>query len=501
MAKGKAGETKGWLTGNQPVTRLARVMAERREKLAKIRKVGIEPYPAKFERSKLASEVKEGEKVRVAGRIMGWREHGGSIFADVVDASGKLQVYFQEDRLGKKKFEFLKLLDLGDFVGVTGETFKTKAGEVTVRVGEYELLAKALRPLPTTKQELKNVEERYRRRYLDLLVNPESKRLLDVRWRMERKIREFLWQRDFVEVETPVLQPLYGGTNARPFTAHMNALDCDFYLRIAPELYLKRLIVGGYEKVFEIARNFRNEGMDTTHQPEFTMIEWYEAYGDYQQLMDTAEALIGDLVKDLFGGSKLKVKGHEVEVAGKWPREPMVKMIKDYLGLDVVALSDEELKRVLKENKLELVGEYSRGKATFAIFEHLVTDKLVGPMWVIDYPEEAGALQRPHGGKPGYVERFEGYMGGVEFADGWSEIVSAEEQRRRFEAEEKRKKEGDEEAHPMDEDFIETMEYGMPPLGGIGIGIERLMMVLTDTWSIRDVVAFPTLRPKKRGRE
>jgi lysyl-tRNA synthetase class 2 len=312
---------------------------------------------------------------------------------------------------------------------------------------------------------------------------------------IERKVREFLWSKGYAEVETPVLQALYGGTNARPFTTHMNALDEDFYLRIAPELYLKRMIVGGYEKIFEIARNFRNEGIDATHQPEFTMIEWYEAYANYEVIMDLAEELTKYLVKELTGGETMKVKGKEVKVSGKWPRVTMVELIKEYLGVDMEKVRDEELRKLLGKYKIKLIGKYSRGKAMFGLFDHLIPEKLIKPTWVIDYPIEVCPLQKQHGSKEGYAERFEGYIGGMEYADGWSEITDAVDQRMRFKMEQKYLREGDEEAHPFDEDFVQAMEYGMPPLGGIGIGIDRLVMFLTDTWSIREVIAFPTLRP------
>lgn len=479
---------------------LEQLREERLKKLAKIRQAGIDPFPARLigERTEIEkAKALSGSTFWVAGRLMALRKHGGLIFADLKDESGQIQLQFKEDLLGKEGFGFLDNLDIGDFLAALGEVGQTKAGEITVFVSEYQFLAKAVRPLPSTWHGLKDVQERYRKRYLDLLINPETRRLLDLRWQIERETREFLWKEGFTEVETPVFQSLYGGTNAQPFTTHMNALDTDFYLRIAPELYLKRLVVGGYEKIFEIARNFRNEGLDTTHQPEFTMIEWYEAFADYHRIMETTEALTRHLVTKLYGGTKLTVNGQAIDLSGKWPRMPMADLIKKYLQLDVEKASDDELKEVLRENKIELVGKYSRGKSIFAVFEHLVTDKLIEPIWVIDYPIEVCPLQKRSREDERYAERFEGYIGGIEYADGWTEINDPIEQRKRFETEQRYLREGDEQAHPLDEDFIEALEYGMPPLGGIGIGIDRLVMFLTDTWSIRKVIAFPTLRPKR----
>ena len=481
--------------------RLEEIRKIRLERVKRLRELGINPYPSRLDKKPTTineAREKKGKKVSVTGRLFGWRVHGNSIFADLKDEFGSIQLFFQKKNLGDD-FKALKLFDLGDFILVTGKIFKTEAGEITVDVEKYQFLSKSIRPLPSTWYPLKDIEERYRRREVDLLVNPETKKLLDTRWLIEKEIRIFLWDRGFTEVETPILQELYGGTNARPFTTHMNALKSDFYLRIAPELYLKRLVVGGYEKIFEIARNFRNEGIDSTHQPEFTMIEWYEAYADYKQIMDTTEALTQHLVKKLTGDTKLLVKGRKVEISGKWPRVPMTDLIKEHVGLDVETASDNDLKKVLKKNDIKLIGAFSRGKASFQIFEHLVTIKLIKPIWVIDYPIEVSPLVKKHSEKEGYVESFEGYIGGVEYADGWTEINDPVDQRERFEIEQQHLREGDEEAHPLDENFIESLEYGLPPLGGIGIGIDRLVMFLTNIWAIRRVIAFPTLKSKKKA--
>ena len=292
-----------------------------------------------------------------------------------------------------ESFSLIESLDLGDFVGVSGQIVTTRTGEITVQAKKIKLLSKALRPLPSMWHGLKDVDERFRKRYLDTLLNPEAKKLLDTRWKIEQETRKYLWSLGFAEVETPILQPLYGGTNARPFNTHMNALDQDFYLRVAPELYLKRLIVGGYEKVFEIARNFRNEGIDTTHQPEFTMMEWYEAYADYQRVMDVAEGLMKHLVTALTGITKIKVGDHEVDLSGKWPRISMVSLVKKHLEIDYDTVSDSELKGLLKKNNLKIEGVWSKGLAFFTLFDHLISHKLIEPTWVIDYPKEVSPLQ------------------------------------------------------------------------------------------------------------
>lgn len=481
---------------------LKEIRRVRLEKVEKLREMGINPYPSKVKGKpiKISDAIgKMDQEVEVAGRIMGWRGHGNVVFADLKDESGQIQLWFQKNTLGEN-FKILKLFDVGDFLYAKGKVTKTSAGETSIDVTNFQLLTKSIRPLPSKWHGLKDVEERYRKRYLDMIMNKKVKKLLDTRWLVEKEIRQFLWGEGYTEVETPVLQELYGGTNAKPFVTHMNALGSDFYLRIAPELYLKRLVVGGYEKVFEIARNFRNEGIDATHQPEFTMIEWYEAYGDYNTIMDTTEKLTKLLVEKIHDGTKLSVNGKEIDLGNEWPRIPMVDAIKTHLGIEVENMADEEMRKYLKDNNIELVGSFSKGKAVFSIFEHLVTGKLIEPTWIIDYPIEVCPLQKAHSEKPGYAERFEGYIGGIEYADGWTEITDPVDQRERFETEQKNLRAGDEEAHPLDENFIESLEYGMPPLGGIGIGIDRLVMFLTDNWQIKNVIAFPTLKPKiKKG--
>lgn len=484
------------------MSRIDETIQAKKEKRFALEKAGVVAHPYSFAKthSLLAARSAEGQVVKTAGRIMAMRAHGKVVFLDLVDPSGRIQVLLHQETIGAERFELLTHVDTGDFFGVHGEVSRTKTGELTILAQSYEFLGKALRPLPTEWNQAEDKEVRFRRRYLDMLVNPEVKRVLDARWLIEKEIRRYLQdEHSFVEVETPVLQALYGGTNAKPFITHMNALDTDYYLRLAPELYLKRLIVGGYERIFEIARNFRNEGIDQTHQPEFTMIEWYEAYADYHRMMDVAEGMVRHLVQKLYGTTQLKVMEHTIDVRAQWPRLTMAAALEKHIGLKVNEADDSALQAELAKHDIKLIGEFNRGKAIFAIFDHLVPSHLIQPTWIIDYPKEISPLAKQHRSNSELVERFEGYIAGKEIADGWSEITDALDQRSRFENEQKHMRQGDAEAHPVDEEFLEAMEYGMPPLGGIGIGIDRLVMFLTNTWSIREVIAFPTLRPVNTG--
>lgn len=460
---------------------------------------GINPYPPTAKRSHMIADAREadGREVAIVGRLRGLRGHGKIMFADLVDESGKVQIVFKSDAVNVEAFALLPYLDIGDFLAVQGTMGSTQAGEISVFTTDFQVISKSLRPLPDEWYGLKDTEERFRRRQLDLLLNPEVKSTLDKRWKIEQAIRTFLWAEKYVEVETPVLQPLYGGTNARPFTTHLHALDVDFYLRIAPELYLKRLIVGGYERVFEIARNFRNEGMDATHQPEFTMMEFYEAYADYHRIMDLTEDLIKHAAQAANGTYNITIGEVEVDISGKWQRITVDEALMKYEHIDWDTISEAEIKKRLTGSDIKVAGEWSRDKALFALFDHFVTSKLIEPTWVIDYPRAVSPLSKEHREKEGRVERFEGYVGGKEICDGWSEINSGLEQRLRFEQEQRNLKAGDAEAQPLDEDFIQALEYGMPPLGGIGIGIDRLVMLITNTWAIREVIPFPLMRPEK----
>jgi lysyl-tRNA synthetase class 2 len=479
------------------MSRLDDTIQAKKDKRKSLEDAGVTIHPYSYDKQNFIAECleSEGKTVTTAGRIMSLRTHGKVVFLDLQDSTGRIQVLLHKDHLGDS-FEEFTYVDMGDFIGVSGTVARTKTGEITIKADKYQFHGKALRPLPTAWNASDNKEVRFRKRYIDLLVNDNTKRVLDARWTILRETRRYLEDKhNFIEVETPILQPLYGGTNATPFTTHMNALDTDFYLRVAPELYLKRLIVGGYERIFEIARNFRNEGIDQTHQPEFTMIEWYHAYADYTVMMDVTEGLIRNLVKKLNGNTMLQVFDDQVDVGDKWERITMFDALQKYEQIDFEGLSDAEIKAILTKNEIELVGEFTRGKAMFSIFDKLVTPKLIAPTWVIDYPRDVSPLAKEHRKDARLAERFECYIGGKELADGWSEITDPIDQRSIWENEQKRMRSGDSEAHPMDEDYLEAMDYGMPPLGGIGIGIDRLVMFLTNTWSIKEVIAFPTLRP------
>ena len=469
------------------------------DNLNKLKELGINPYPSKIDIKGDLVSLKsalgmEGKEVLVAGRLWSVRTHGQIAFFDLKDDKTKLQLFFQKDKL-KKKFDLLKLFDQGDFVAVVGKIGKTIAGEISLFVDDFQILSKSLRQIPSKWYGLKDIEERFRKRYLDLLLNPEIRERFNIRTILVREVRRYLDNSGFWEVETPTLQSLYGGANAKPFKTHLNALDIDIYLRIADELYLKRLLVGGYEKVYEICKDFRNEGKDLTHNPEFTMIEYYEAYADYQKVMDVTEGLFKHLAKSIFGEQSLKVGDKVIDISKKWPRIPMTKIIKEKIGLNVDKETEGSLEKYCRENKIELVGGESKGQLIFTIFDHKVTDYLTEPTWIIDYPKEVSPLSKDKPDSPGFVERFEGYIGGKEICDGWSELTDPQEQRKRFVSDTKAARKDKEEAQHVDEDFLEAMEYGMPPTGGIGIGIDRLTMFFTNTWSIKEVMLFPTMRP------
>jgi lysyl-tRNA synthetase, class II len=472
----------------------------RLKKLENIKKAGINPYPASFDKQNSVIEIQnsdDGTKLKTAGRLMTIRDMGKLVFCHLQDESGKAQISLKSDEIDKEKFDFfLKNIDMGDFVGVEGEVFTTQKGEKTLLVKEYTVLSKTLLSLPDKWHGLKDSEIRYRKRYLDLIMNPEEMNKFKIRTKVISLVREYLDNLGFTEVETPILQVLYGGTNAKPFSTHINAYDMPMYLRVAPELYLKRLVVGGFEKVYEIAKNFRNEGVDQTHNPEFTMIEWYESYVDYNTMMDRTEGMYKFIAKKLFNKETIQLHDKKIDLSGKWSRMPLIDSIKKFADIDVNKLDDEELEKIVKDNQIEIAGESNRGQMIFAIFDKLVCDKLQDPIWIIDYPKEVSPLSKTHRSNPELVERFECYIGGKEIGDGWSEIINPVEQRNRFENEQAAMRAGDEEAHPMDEDFIQALEHGMPPLGGIGIGIDRLVMLFTNCWSIRDIMLFPIMKPK-----
>jgi len=443
--------------------------------------------------------------VSIAGRIVAWRSHGKTTFAHLADPTGKIQLYFKKDQLGEKPYSLLTHLDLGDIIGVHGPLFRTKTGEATVRVDRVELLAKSLRPLPFGKEEevggqiirhsgFSDPEQRYRQRYADLAVHPEVRSLFLARARLTSAIRKFLDERDYLEVETPILQPLYGGAAARPFTTVHNALDMPLYLRIADELYLKRLVVGGLERVYEIGHDFRNEGIDRTHNPEFTMLEFYQAYADYNGMMELVEQLLEKLADAVRSVPELAANVPVFERPFK--RVEWFPSLNGAAGTDVAALDDAKLRALATRVGVEKIESMSRPKMLDEMFQALVESKLVKPTFVVDYPVELSPLAKPKRGNPKLTERFELFANGKELANAFSELNDPLDQRRRFEAQAKLRAAGDEEAVGVDEDYLRAMEYGMPPMGGVGIGIDRLLMYLTGASNIRDVILFPTMRPE-----
>jgi lysyl-tRNA synthetase, class II len=509
---------------------LSQLLRNRRDKLDGLRERGIEPFAYAFDRTHSArgavasfeeAEAQgtgpddgEGERVRIPGRIVSWRGHGKSAFAHVEDGSGKIQLYFRLDALGAESFETLDLLDLGDWIGVEGVLFRTRTGEVTVRVASWDLLAKSLRPLPLGKEEVdpetgervvhsgfQDVRTRYRQRYADLAVNPEVREVFRLRARVIAGLRRFLDERGYLEVETPVLQPIYGGAAARPFTTHHNALDTTLYLRIADELYLKRLIIGGFERVYEIGKDFRNEGIDRSHNPEFTMLEFYQAFADYEEMMALVEEMLSEVVTEALGAPVLSHEGAEIRVEAPFRRVPFLEALGEKLGEDPHGLSDEELRDHLEERTGEALKDAGRGRLLDKLFQALVEPGLIQPTFVVDYPVELSPLAKLKRGEPRLTERFELFVAGRELANAFSELNDPLDQRSRFEAQALLREAGEDETHPLDEDFLRAMEYGMPPTGGVGIGIDRLIMLVADQPSIRDVILFPTLRPEEGSGE
>ncbi len=480
--------------GEERASRLASLEAFRRE--------GHKPWQTVFRPSHRAAEIvsayprTEGEKVRVAGRIMGLRHHGGASFADLVDASGRIQLQARQDVLGEKDYRLFLLLHRGDIVGVEGEVFRTRRGEVTVAVRSFQLLAKCLEPLPEKWHGLREVEIRYRKRYLDLIASPEARRLLLARSRIVSLLRGFLEERGFVEVETPVLTPVYGGARARPFTTYHRALDMPLYLRIAPELYLKRLVVGGMEKVFEIGKVFRNEGLSPLHNPEFTMLELYQAFADYEDMMRLTEEIFDFLAREVNGSYRVTFRGQEIVLRPPWPRVSMVEALRERLGLDVLSwASDEEARREARRWGLEVEEKATRGKVMEELVDAFIQPHLIQPTFLLHHPVEISPLARAREDDPRLACRFELIIGGWELANSFSELADPFEQRERFERQEEEREKGDEEAHAMDEDFLSALEYGLPPTGGLGIGVDRLVMLLTGQDSIREIIPFPLLRP------
>ena len=490
-------------------------MLIRREKLEKIRALGVEPYGQKFDWDHHAADIrkeaetleKEETHVRIAGRIMIRRGQGKTAFCVLRDQSGDIQVYFKRDELPENEWALFKLVDIGDILGIEGTVFTTHTGELTVRVIHFTMLSKSLRPLPEKWHGLTDKEQRYRQRYLDLIMNPEVRETFVKRAAMMSAIRKWYTDHGFLEVETPVLQPLYGGANAKPFTTHFNALDMTMYLRIAPELYLKRLLVGGYERIFEITRNFRNEGMDTRHNPEFTAIETYQAYGDIEDVINQTEQIVAACAMASYGSMKFTYEDTEIDVTPPWPRLTMAEAVKKYTGEDFDACQTIEEARAIADKLHVEYGEFDGfGKILSECFDAYVEEHLIQPVHITKHPIEVSPLSKLDTKDPRYTIRFESYIYGRELANGFSELNDPIDQRKRFELQVEERKHGDDEAHPIDEDFHTALEYGMPPTGGLGIGLDRLFMLMTNSASIRDVLLFPAMKPetaleKKTARE
>ncbi|MGG3279064.1 lysine--tRNA ligase [Paenibacillus solani] len=490
---------------------LSELLQIRRNKLDELRKLGIDPFGGKYEREDHAGKILEQydglskekleEKqveVNLAGRIMAKRGMGKASFAHIQDLSGRIQIYVRQDSIAEAQYEAFSILDLGDIIGVKGVLFKTKTGETTVKVKELEVLSKSLYPLPEKFHGLKDVELRYRQRYVDLIINPDVQKTFITRSRIIQSMRRYLDSHGYLEVETPTLHSIAGGAAARPFITHHNALDMELYMRIAIELHLKRLIVGGLEKVYEIGRVYRNEGISTRHNPEFTMIELYEAYADYKDIMALTENMISHIAQEVLGTQVISYQGHEVDLTPQWRRVSMVDAVKEVVGVDFgVEMSNEEAHRLAKEHKVPVEPHMTFGHILNAFFEQFVEETLIQPTFVTGHPVEISPLAKKNDVDPRFTDRFELFIVAREHANAFSELNDPIDQRQRFEAQMKEKEQGNDEAHEMDEDFLRALEYGMPPTGGLGIGIDRLIMLLTNAPSIRDVLLFPHMRNKE----
>ena len=491
----------------------------RRAKLGELTALGVRPFAYRFDRTHTSAEAlaayqdamgDDGPRVVVAGRIAAWRPKGKVIFGHIEDAHGRIQVYLRRDAVGEDAWRVIELLDLDDHVGVTGHLMRTRAGEITVRGGTVQLLAKSLRPLPRGKTQiqedgseityggLQDPEVRYRQRYADLAVHADVRAVFQLRARVVRFIRDFLDGRGYLEVETPILQPLYGGAAARPFVTHHNSLDMRLFLRIADELYLKRLIVGGLERVYEIGHDFRNEGMDRSHNPEFTMLECYQAYGDYTEMMELTESMVAGVFRECAGDTRVTRQGVELDFTPPWPRLKFVEAVQRWAGLDLKVATERDLRGALIRAGAEAgdVEKLSGGRLQDEVFKTFVEPRLVQPTFIVDYPKPLSPLAKEHRDDPWLTERFELFVMGRELANAFSELNDPDDQRGRFEDQGRQREAGDDEAQQYDADYIRALEYGMPPTGGLGMGIDRLLMLVADQPSIRDVILFPAMRPE-----
>jgi lysyl-tRNA synthetase, class II len=495
-----------------------KLVQQRAEKIEKLRELGINPYPYRYDPTHTSAQILADPDplidtvVKVAGRLMSIRGKGKAAFAHLQDVDGRIQVYVRKDFVGDEQFAAWKLMDIGDIVGIEGPIFRTRTEEITVQATDFTVLTKAIQTPPVVKERIvdgeretyddinENTEMRYRHRSLDLIVNPDVRGVFRDRAKIIKTVRRVLDERGFIEVETPALQQVYGGASARPFRTHHNALDIDLFLKISPELYLKRLVVGGLDRVYDMTKNFRNEGIDRTHNPEFTMLELYQAYADFNDMMEITETLYSEAALAVKGSLKVTYLGHEIDLTPPWTRLKMTDAIKEYAGIDVFEKSDEELLKLIREKDEDFDEDTPRGLLINELFEQRVEDKLIGPVFITHHPRETIPLCKDAPDMPGFIERFEPYIAGSEIGNAYSEMNDPVRQRELLE-EQAANRDIDGEIPPVDEDFLKAVETGMPPTGGLGIGIDRMVMVITNQDSIREVIAFPTLRPEKKIEE
>ncbi len=503
--------TPGFELESAVMEKRSHLIEERLQKAEKLRAMGVNPYPTGFRPGSTISAVwsaygdwdqerleQEKKEVVLAGRIMALRDFGKASFLHIKDGSGKIQVYVRKDKIGEEPFKIFKLMDIGDFIGLRGVLFRTRTGELTILADEVALLCKAIRPLPEKWHGLTDVETRYRQRYLDLIVNDHVRDVFVVRSKIVQAFREFFIDKGFLEVETPMMQPIPGGATARPFKTYHNALGMDLYLRVAPELYLKRLVVGGFERVFEINRNFRNEGISIKHNPEFTMLEFYMAYATYEDLMQLTEELFNQVVNNIFGKGQIEYQGNVIDMKTPWKRIGLLEALKEIGGVEEAVFSDRtKATEFAQAQGIGVISRESHGKILTKLFDHLVEPHLIQPTFVVGYPADVSPLSRRNDDNPDMTDRFELFIGGREIANAFNELNDPVDQRERFKAQAALREAGDEEAQFMDEDFLTALEYGMPPTAGEGIGIDRVVMLLTNSPSIRDVILFPHMRSRQ----